>query len=432
MLPENVSGIGRKKEAFTSMWESILEALSKITLSKGARDDDAVDQLHHFGTVAVFAAFAMLIGMNQYVGDPIHCWVPAQFPDHHQDYAENLCWISQMYYVPMDEPIPWYQGDRMKEDISFYRWVVAVLAIQCLMFKFPNMLWKELRGYSGINVQKIVNMAEEVSTATPEDKDKQLEDVALFVHRWLQTYRVYKYNVVVRFKEKMSSVLCFVLGKRQGTYLTGLYLFVKLLYLINVFVQFVMLSAFLKFNYWTYGLEVLEHLGGKWMDIEHFPRVVMCDFDIRQQQNVQTHSMQCVLSINLFIEKIFAIAWFWLALLAVASIINFGKWCWDIFFSKRREHFIQKYLVILGDSDSRKERSLFKKFVHMYLRDDGVFLLRSVGNNSSEIIVMDLIKKLWDKFRKEHSNGGAAAVDGNGNAHGGRHRRNHLTGESTA
>ena len=60
----------------------MLIALSKLNLSKGARDDDAVDQLHHLGTVAVFAGFAALIGMNQYVGDPIHCWAPAEFPDH--------------------------------------------------------------------------------------------------------------------------------------------------------------------------------------------------------------------------------------------------------------------------------------------------------------------------------------------------------------
>ena len=60
------------------------------------------------------------------------------------------------------------------------------------MFKFPNMLWKELRGYSGINVQRVVNMAEEVSTLPPDDKDKQLGDISIFVHRWLQSYRVYK------------------------------------------------------------------------------------------------------------------------------------------------------------------------------------------------------------------------------------------------
>ena len=83
--------------------------------------------------------------------------------------------------------------------------------------------------------------------------------------------------------------------------------------------------------------------------------------------------------------------------------------------SKRREHFIEKYLLILGDQHSRKEKVLFKKFVHNYLRDDGVFLMRSVGNNSSEIILMDLIKELWTNFRKEHSKP-AESVDGNGNA----------------
>ncbi|BFZ21900.1 hypothetical protein BsWGS_24939 [Bradybaena similaris] len=384
------------------MWLSMLEALSKISLSRGARDDDAVDQLHHFGTVAIFATFAVLIGMNQYVGDPIHCWVPAQFPGHHQAYAENVCWISQMYYVPMDEMIPFIKEKRMNRDISFYRWVFAIFLLQCFLFKFPNMLWKELRGYSGLNVQKIVNMVDEVTTAPPDKREKIITDISRFLHKWLQSYRVYKYNLMVRVKEKMSSIACFALGKRQGTYLTGLYLFIKLLYLVNVLAQFIMLTAFLKFNYWTYGFQVLQHLGGKWVDIDHFPRVVMCDFEIRQLQNIQTYSLQCVLSINLFIEKIFAVAWFWLFLLAVASIINFSMWVYNIFFSKRRENFIQKYLIILGDKESKQEVALFKKFVHNYLRDDGVFLLRSVGNNSSEIVLMDLIKELWDNFRKEN------------------------------
>ncbi|XP_055869497.1 innexin unc-9-like isoform X2 [Biomphalaria glabrata] len=384
------------------MWSSMLEALSKITLSRGARDDDGIDQLHHFGTVALFAAFAALIGMNQYVGDPIHCWVPAEFPGHHTAYAENICWISQMYYIPMTEEVPRDKAERMKRDISFYRWVVAVFLIQCFLFKFPNMLWKELRSYSGINVQKIVNMADEVVMSPPDSREKKISDISFFMHKWLKSYRVYKYNVVVRVKEKMSSVLCFAFGKRQGTYLTGLFLFIKLLNVLNVISQFLLLSSFLKFNYWTYGFDVMRHLNGKWVDIDHFPRVVMCDFEIRQLQNVQDFSLQCVLSINLFIEKIFAVTWFWLFFLGIASLVNFWKWTYDTLFSKRREHFIDKYLMILGEEESRKEKTLFKRFVHDYLRDDGVFLLRSVGNNSSELVLMDLIKVLWSNFRQEN------------------------------
>ena len=385
-------------------WESILEALSKVTLSKGARDDDGVDQLHHFGTVALLAAFAALIGMNQYVGDPIHCWVPAQFEDWHQDYTENLCWISHMYYVPMDEYIPFKKEDRMQRDISFYRWVVVVLLIQCLLFKFPNMLWKELRGYSGINVQKIVNMAEEATMTPPEERVKKVKDISHFIDRWLQTYRVYKYNVFIRVREKVSGVFCFVFGKRHGTYLTGLYLFTKILYLVNVIGQFVMLTRFLGFNYYSYGFEILRNLNdnGEFRDFEHFPRVVMCDIEIRQLQNVQTFSTQCVLSINLFIEKIFAITWFWFFVLAIATIINVGHWLFDVFFSHRRERFIQKYLIMLGLDDKTHDRKLFKKFVSHYLRDDGVFLLRSVGNNSSDIILLDLVQALWTTFKKKH------------------------------
>lgn len=387
------------------MWVSILEALSSVTLSRGARDDDAVDQLHHFGTVALFAAFAALIGMNQYVGDPIHCWLPAQFAESHQAYTENLCWVSHMYYVPMDEPIPFHKKERTERDISFYRWVVVILLFQCLMFKFPNMMWKELRGYAGINVKKIVNMAEEATMAQHEEREKKVKHIAHFIDRWLQTYRVYKYNILIRIREKFAGVFCFVFGKRHGTYLTGLYLFVKILYLANVIGQFALLTTFLGFNYYTYGFEILSHLNdnGEWRDYDHFPRVVMCDIEIRQLQNVQTFSTQCVLSINLFVEKIFAIAWFWMFLLTIASIINIGHWIFDIFFNYRREHFVQKYLIMLGLDDKSRDRKLFKKFVSQYLRDDGVFMLRSVGNNSSDVILLDLVRELWLVFKKVHT-----------------------------
>ena len=55
-----------------------------------------------------------------------------------------------------------------------------------------------------------------------------------------------------------------------------------------------------------------------------------------------------------------------------------------------------------GLDDKSKDRKLFKKFVSTYLRDDGVFLLRSVGNNSSDIILLELIRSLYTSFKKEN------------------------------
>ncbi|XP_076443340.1 innexin unc-9-like [Babylonia areolata] len=384
------------------MWESILEALSSVTLSRGARDDDAVDQLHHFGTVAILAAFAALIGMNQYVGDPIHCLVPAEFQDSHQDYTENLCWVSHMYYVPMDEELPRAKEDRELRDISFYRWVVVLLLLQCLLFKFPNIVWKELKGFSGINVQKIVNMADEATMTPPEERDEVIGNIAHFIDRWLYTYRSYKKNVFTRVREKISGVCCFVFGRRHGTYLTGLYLFTKVLYLANVVCQFLFLSAFLGFNYFFFGYDVLVNLkeNGEFRDFDHFPRVVMCDIHIRQLQNDHIYTVQCVLSINLFVEKSFALLWFWLFFLTVVSVVNISQWAFEIFFSYRRDRFIQKYLLMLGLDDRSPERKLFKTFVSDYLRDDGIFLLRSVGNNSSDLILLDLVQAMWTTFKK--------------------------------
>ena len=97
-----------------------------------------------------------------------------------------------------------------------------------------------------------------------------------------------------------------------------------------------LLDAFLgmRSEYYIYGLTVVGGLLKSsatsatvdWPLSERFPRVTLCDFQVRQLANVQPYTVQCVLPINLFNEKIFLLIWFWLIFVAVATFVSLLHW----------------------------------------------------------------------------------------------------------
>lgn len=61
-------------------------------------------------------------------------------------------------------------------------------------------------------------------------------------------------------------VVGFRMGRRLGSYMTALYIFIKALYLLNVAAQFLALNAFIGRSYTYWGVEVLRALltGENW------------------------------------------------------------------------------------------------------------------------------------------------------------------------
>ncbi|XP_050418687.1 innexin unc-9 [Patella vulgata] len=382
---------------------AIIGGFSSYSKLRGSNDDDWVDRVNHLYTVIILVIFAIFISGGQYVGNPIECWCPAHFTGSYVAYTKSYCWVKNTYYIPMDNTIPVEHNNRSSEELTYYQWVPIILLFMAFLFKAPSILWRIFNSGSGLNLEKIVNMTTDTQIGSPDKREETLRHISVYMDRWLETHRQYHWNALIRARERVSKLCCFLCSKRDGTYLTGLYIFVKLVYVVNVICQFFLLNAFMGEWYNMYGMEVLSGLYNDhaWKDSPRFPKVTLCDFDIRQLNNIQRHTVQCVLPINLFNEKIFIFLWFWFVVVAVVTVANFGFWIWRVLFKMNRVRYIKKYLKLLDEVRGEEDKRFAKKFADQYLRDDGIFVLRLIGKNSNDILLSDLVSNLWKIYKSK-------------------------------
>ncbi len=137
----------------------------------------------------------------------------------------------------------------------------------------------------------------------------------------------------------------------------------------------------------------------------------MCDFKVRDVAQVHTHTVQCVLPINLFNEKIFMLVWFWLAFVSFVNIYDLLAWILRCFFSNIRYQYV-KYRIELMQQESHLRKFICKDFVFRYLQQDGCLVLRLVEMNSSDLVASELINELWRKYTEKYRTGGQQAQGG--------------------
>ena len=68
---------------------------------------------------------------------------------------------------------------------------------------------------------------------------------------------------------------------------------------------------------------------------------------------------------------------------------------------------------IMGKVDSKndKDRKISHKFAQMYLRQDGVFVLKLVAKNSTNLVVADIVAALWDNYKSKPMFGSRSTED---------------------
>ncbi|EPB69853.1 innexin-19 domain protein, partial [Ancylostoma ceylanicum] len=276
----------------------------------------------------------------QFGGRPLECWVPAQFTASWEAYTEMYCWAQNTYWVPIEQDIPVDISEREYRQISYYQWVPFFLLIQAFLYYIPCLMWRLMsdksgtfssgieglmKSHSGIRLNDIVQMATEKENIEPDYRIRTIESLSRHIESALR----YQHTATSRTQYTLHRVFkCFNM-RYYESYVTGMYLATKIMYVGNILTNLVLVNKFLETDdYSIYGLGVLRDLlfGRTWMESGNFPRVTLCDFEVRVLGNNQRHSVQCVLVINIFNEKIFILIWLWFTLLFVASTLDMLYW----------------------------------------------------------------------------------------------------------
>ncbi len=385
--------------------DRLFKSIHSIIELKFRADDDYVDRLSRQYTVIILVCFAFLVSTKQFVGKPIACWCPAQFTESHREYTDTVCWVSNTYFLPMDDGIPKgpLNETRHKAMISYYQWVPLILMFQAVLAFVPSQIWRFFNRRSGINLSTIMDAAHVCSQASYlEIREKAIRYVVNQMERYLLAQRDYRTGCCIRIKHFIAKMCCLVGGRLYGNYLTTSYLMVKLLYVANSVGQLFLLDSFLGMDFHLYGVYVVQKLiqGQDWSVSERFPRVTSCEFEIRHQSaKIHSYVVQCVLTINLFNEKIFIFLWFWFVFLALLSILSLIKWFFRALYWPGQVQYVRKQLRAFDTA--QREAGVLAKFTENYLRRDGMFIIRLVGMNMGEVVAGECLCGLWNNYSPE-------------------------------
>ncbi|MCP9264473.1 Innexin [Dirofilaria immitis] len=335
--------------SFPNSWATVytkmmIESLiSMVRYLSPKEDDDATDRLHYLYSSNILLAFAVLISFKQFGGRPLECMFPNKFPGSWEQYAENYCWSRDTYYVQPDVHVATLkQHERYtpERQLSYYKWVPFFLLLQAACFRVPR-----------IRIHEIVEKAMDPANLDESIRNRNIETLTRHMQNALKFHRrILKRKIEVHKRMKFLNV------RYTAFFISLMYLTTKALYLANAILQLSILNKFLRTDTsnW-YGFDVIRDIinGTEWTTSGYFPRVSVCDFTVRQVGNIQRYSVQCVLVINMFNEKIFVFLWF----------------CKEV-----------------------------DRFVRSYLRCDGLFVLRMVEIHAGVLFVTDLILSLWNAF----------------------------------
>ncbi|CAJ0592735.1 unnamed protein product [Cylicocyclus nassatus] len=268
-----------------------------------------------------------------YIGSPIVCWTPAEFRGGWIEYTRDYCLIENTYYVPLNDPELPHVPYREQKELPYYQWVQFVLVLLAFCFYLPHIYWRSVNWWSGIQLRAIVRESCELPQDDVSKREQAIDKIAGHIYR--TTHRKYK--------DEGSAFHNMV---RTG-WMSSNYLFMKFLFVLNIVFQILILHMFLGFH-WGDLFQLKLGFNTDWKATGLFPRSTMCDFEVRTKGNLQRYSVQCVLSLNMFNEKIFLVLFYWLIILFFLTLVNFCLWVKKLLSREDQLAFVRRMLESAG------------------------------------------------------------------------------------
>ncbi|KAI1727026.1 innexin domain-containing protein [Ditylenchus destructor] len=365
------------------------EVVGTLSFLQPQSDDDMADRLHYYYTTTFLLVTSVLISLKMYGGRPIECWMPAEYQSSWQEYTEIYCFSMNTYFTPFGKQIPLENEEREQNMISYYQWTPFFLVTCAMLFYSPCLVWRVLYTKSGLSLKDIVAFATDRSNIQPKMREANMKGISahlgsVFRHR-------FRWGSSHQYQHRFLRLLNL---RFYEAYLTMLYIGIKILYMINVSVQIYLM------NWWH--LDLFQ--GRPWSDSGNFPRVTYCDMDIRILGNVQKHTVQCVLVINIFTEKVFVMLWMWYIFIFLVTLTSLINWLMSSLPFDARKKFIARRLEL---ADVEFKRVNFEKelevFVSEYIKMDGVFVLRMLTIHAGILVCTEIVDEMWEDYVRQNA-----------------------------
>lgn len=233
--------------------EWISEFVKEVYKYLNCRDDTSIDRLNRLYTVALLSTFVTLVTSQQYlVGErSIICWTPKDFTGAHMTYANDICWLGHTnYYVSENLTILDSPSSRRTYPFSLYPWLPIILIGMIASFAAPYLLiWHGLSTRSGIDIKRLID---------------------------------------IKKKKELTRAVHYVLSKKYsrqnggGFYVISIYLLMKILYIINLFVQIILTNKLLTGDYLNMNIaqifKILSVKYNMWSSVSYIFRLIILKF----------------------------------------------------------------------------------------------------------------------------------------------------------